>query len=217
MPTEPRKPASTDPFKLTLLILAIVGFMYFTGEVLKPLALSILLSFALAPVARLFERIGLPRAAAVMLTVVLTLGVLGGVGYVVGRQLTSLADGLPSYQENIEDKLNRVIRPGEQSAADKLRTMADQVTAKMEKPIPEEGKASPGEEQVTRIQKVEVISRPSIQEQLRSAVGPYLEFLGVGSFVLVLVLFMLMGRAELSDRIVGLFGDRQVSLTTRTM
>jgi predicted PurR-regulated permease PerM len=217
MPAEARKPVATDPFKLTLLIFAIVGFMYFTGEVLKPLALSILLSFALAPVSRLFERIGLPRAPAVMLTVVLALGVLGGVGYVVGKQLTSLANGLPDYPGNIEAKLSRVIRPGEQSAADKLRTMADQVTAKMERPAPKEGQASPGEEPVARVPKVEVISRPSIQEQLRSAVGPYLEFLGVGSFVLVLVLFMLMGRTELSDRIVGLFGDRQVSLTTRTM
>jgi predicted PurR-regulated permease PerM len=217
MPAEPRKPVATDSFKLTLLIFAIVGFMYFTGEVLKPLALSVLLAFALAPVARLFERIGLPRAPAVMLTVVLALGVLGGVGYVVGKQLTSLANDLPTYPQNIEDKLNRVIRPGEQSAADKLRTMADRVTAKIEKPAPKDEQAAPGEGPVARIPKVEVVSRPSIQEQLRSAVGPYLEFLGVSSFVLVLVLFLLMGRKELSDRIVGLFGDRQVSLTTRTM
>ena len=35
--------------------------------------------------------------------------------------------------------------------------------------------------------------------------------------MLILVLFMLMGREDLSDRIVGLFGHRQVSLTTRTM
>ena len=67
------------------------------------------------------------------------------------------------------------------------------------------------------IQKVEVISRPSFQEQLRSATGPYLEFLGVGSFVLILVLFMLMDRERLSDRIVAIFGHRHVTLTTRTM
>ena len=100
-----------DPFKLTLLIFAIIAFMYFTGEVLKPLALSVLLSFALAPAARLFERLGLPRAGAVLLTVVITLGLLGGVGYVVGQQLTSLANDLPNYQENIENKLNRVLKP----------------------------------------------------------------------------------------------------------
>jgi len=71
-----------DPFRMTLLIFAVIAFMYFTGEVLKPLALSILLSFALAPATRLLERCGLPRAAAVVLTIVLSLG-LSGVGIFV--------------------------------------------------------------------------------------------------------------------------------------
>ena len=48
---------SADPFKLTMLIFAVIAFMYFTGEVLKPLALSVLLSFALAPAVRLLERL----------------------------------------------------------------------------------------------------------------------------------------------------------------
>jgi predicted PurR-regulated permease PerM len=201
----------TDAFQLTLLIFGAIAFMYFTGEVLKPLALSVLLSFALAPAARLLERCGLPRAAAVILTVVLSLGALGGIGYVVGQQLTSLARRLPDYQENIEVKLGGVMRPGEPSTAGRLKDLADQVTAKMEKPAPiQPGGPAP-------IQKVEVVSRPSFQDELRSAIGPYLEFLGVGSFVLILVLFILIGREGLSDRIVGLFGHRQVSLTTRTM
>ena len=200
-----------DPFRMTLLIFAIIAFMYFTGEVLKPLALSVLLSFALAPAARLLERCGLPRAAAVVLTVALSLGLLGGIGYVVGQQLTSLAKLLPDYQGNIEAKLSRVIDPEKPSTAGRLKDLADEVTAKMETPPT----SKPGE--AVPIQKVEVVARPSFQDRLRSATGPYLEFLGVGSFVLILVLFMLMGREGLSDRIIGLFGHRQISLTTRTM
>jgi predicted PurR-regulated permease PerM len=215
-----------DPFRLTMLIFAIIAFMYFTGEVLKPLALSVLLCFALAPAVRLLERVGLPRAAAVVLTVLVALGLLGGVGYVVGRQLTSLANRLPDYQDNIENKISGVFKPDEQSATDKLKDMAAKVTAKMEKPPakmekpPAVGSDEPpavGSDEPVPIQKVEVIAQPSFQERLRSASGPYLEFLGVGSFVLILVLFMLMGRKELGDRIVVLFGHRQVSLTTRTM
>jgi predicted PurR-regulated permease PerM len=208
----PRKTSTlADPFKLTLLIFAVIAFLYFTGEVLKPLALSVLLSFALAPAARMLERWGLPRAAVVVLTVVAALALIGGVGYIVGQQLTALANRLPDYQENIEDKISGVVKPGQQSAADRLKEMANRVTAKLEKP-PADG---PGE--ATPIQKVEVVEQPSFQERLRSATGPYLEFLGVASFVLILVLFMLMGREDLSDRIVGLFGHHQVSLTTRTM
>jgi predicted PurR-regulated permease PerM len=198
---------------MTLLIFAVIAFLYFTGEVLKPLALSVLLSFALVPVSRLFERRGLPRGVAVVLTVMLSLGLVGGVGYVVGKQLTSLANRLPDYQKNIEFKLSRVINPGQQTAASRLRDLADEVTAKMEKP-PAARVTGDGS---IPIQKVEVVARPSFQEQLRSATGPYLEFLGVGSFVLVLVLFLLMDRDRLSDRIVAIFGRRHVSLTTRTM
>src|SRR5262245_12888964 len=143
MPTERKNTVAADPFKLTLLIFAIIAFMYFTGEVLKPLALSVLLSFALAPVARLWERVGLPRVAAVALTVLLALGLLGGIGTVVGRQLTALANRLPDYQENIETKLSRVIQPAEQSAASRLKNMADQVTARIEEPATKTAKAAP--------------------------------------------------------------------------
>ena len=72
MTTPNKTRLDADTFRLTMLIFAIIAFMYFTGEVLKPLALSILLSFALAPAARLLERCGLPRVAAVVLTVVIS-------------------------------------------------------------------------------------------------------------------------------------------------
>jgi predicted PurR-regulated permease PerM len=207
-----KRPIGSDPFRLTLLIFAVIAFMFFTGEVLKPLALAVLLSFALAPAARFLESCALPRRAAVILTVLISLGLLGGIGYVVGRQLTSLANRLPDYQKNIEIKLGGLINPGQQTAAGRLRDLANEVTAKIEMP---HAQVNNGES--VPIQKVEVISRPSIQEQLGSVAGPYLEFLGVASFVLVLVLFMLMDRDRLSDRIVGIFGNRHVTLTTRTM
>ncbi len=200
-----------DPFKLTLLIFAIIGFMYFAGEVLKPLALSVLLSFALAPGARVLERLRLPRAASVALTVLMTLVLLGGIGYIVGQQLTSLANRLPDYQENIETKLSSLFKPGQHSMTERLKTMAERVTAKIEEP------PSPDTREEAPIQKVEVVTEPQFQDRLRSSIGPYLEFLGVASFVLILVLFMLMGREQLSDRIISLFGHHQVSLTTRTM
>lgn len=206
------KPGSTRyVFERTVLILGTVAFMYYTAEVLRPLALSVLLSFALAPAARLLERLGLPRAAAVFGTVLIALGLLGVVGYVVGEQLTMLAKRLPDYQENIETKLNGVLRPDYRATTDRLQVMVDRVTAKLDKPARRE------EDDPAPIQKVQVVEQPSIQDRLRSMSGPYMEFLGVGSFVLILVSFMLMNREDLSDRIVALFGHRHVSLASRTM
>jgi predicted PurR-regulated permease PerM len=202
--------ASAGPFRVTILVLAIIAFMYFAGEVLKPLILSVLLSFALTPMVRFLERWRLPRAAAVVLTGVLTLGVIGGVGYIVGQQLTALANRLPDYHENIEQKLSKVFQPGQQWAADRLKGLADQVTAKMQR------RPAAEDSEETQIQKVEVVDQPAFQERLRTATGPYLEFLGVGSFVVILVLFMLKDREDLGDRIIQLFGHHHVSLTTRT-
>jgi predicted PurR-regulated permease PerM len=206
-----KRSARHSPFELTVMIFGVIAFMYFTGEVLRPLAVSVLLSFALAPAVRLFERVGLPKVGAVILTVLVALGLLVGIGFVVGEQLTSLTRRLPSYQKNIEKKLDGLFQPAQQSAKDRLNDLVNQVTAKLEKPrARERGGLAP-------IQRVEVVQEPSFQERVRSTSGPYLEFLGVSSLVMVLVLFLLMSRKDLSDRIIGLFGQRHVSLTTRTM
>jgi predicted PurR-regulated permease PerM len=195
------------PVVITFLILAVVAAMSLAAEVLKPLALAVLLAFALTPVAEFFERRArLPRAAAAVLTVVIALGAIGGVGYVVVGQLTSLANRLPGYQENILKKLN-VFQPAEGSAIKKVEDVAKKVNEKVfSNPVESE-----------RVAKVEVVQQPTFRERLQAAVGPYLEFLGVGSFVLILVLFMLNNREDLRDRVVALFGHGRVSLTTRSM
>ena len=84
-----RKSPMDHPVVVTFLILAVIGAMSLAAEVLKPLALAVLLSFALAPLAGFFERRRVPRAIAVLLTVALALGSLSGIGYVVVRQLSS--------------------------------------------------------------------------------------------------------------------------------
>ena len=99
-----------NPFPAHLMILAIVAFLYFAGELLKPLALSVLLLFragaggavprALVRSARRGGHSHGRRHARLR---------LGAISYVVGRQLTSLANRLPDYQGNIERKLQNIL------------------------------------------------------------------------------------------------------------
>src|SRR4051812_33814165 len=89
------------PVIIFFVLIAVVASMSLAAEVLKPLFLAILLSFVLSPVARFLEHRGLPRAASVILTVVLALGGLLAVGYVVYRQLDQMAADLPKYEETI--------------------------------------------------------------------------------------------------------------------
>ena len=73
------------PVVMLFVIIAIVASMGLAAEVLKPLALSVLLSLALTPLAAYYEGRGLKRVPAVALTLLLVLGAFAGVGYVVSK------------------------------------------------------------------------------------------------------------------------------------
>ena len=201
-----RKSPMDHPVVVTFLILAIIAAMSLAAEVLKPLALAVLLSFALAPLAGFFERRRVPRAVAVLLTVGLALATLSGIGYVVVRQLSTLAYQLPSYQVEIQKKVD-FLKPSDDTAFHRAQKVAGDVARSLDTPV------VAGHEPMD----VRVVEEPTFRQRLQSAVGPSLEFIGVGTFVLILVLFMLMNREVLGDRIVQLFGQRQINLTTRTM
>ena len=182
------------PIVIAFLIFAVIGFLSLASEFLKPLALAVLLSFALAPLAGFLERRGLPRFVAVILTILLALGVLGAITYQVGQQLTMLANDLPRYEEHVKTKLTS-LQPSQSGAFKRISAVSRDLAKTLEEPP-----------KVAGVQQVTVVSQPSYRERLQAAVGPTLERLGVVSFVLILVLFMLSSREDLSDRIVRLFG-----------
>jgi predicted PurR-regulated permease PerM len=194
------------PIVLTFLILAIVAMMAWAAEVLKPLALAVLLSFALTPPARFLERRGVPRFLSVLLTVLLALGALGAVGYAVGRQLDQLASELPRNRERIIARVHSIMPRGSGKIEELQGLSKDLAKTLASSPI-----------QPDKVTDVRVVNQPTFSKTIETTAGPYLEFLGSASFVLILVLFLMATREDLGDRIIRLFGYSQVSLTTRTM
>lgn len=83
----------------------LVAAVYFGRPLLVPLALSILLAFALAPVAEFLRRLKLGRITAVILTVTLAVLLISGVAAFIGTQLAWLAQSLPQYQQNMVAKI----------------------------------------------------------------------------------------------------------------
>ena len=205
--SRPKAAVMSHPVIVTFLILAIVAAMSLASEVLKPLALSVLLAFALTPVAKFLERWGLPRVAAVVMTLVLTLAMICAIGFVVGEQMTSLASQLPKFRDTIQKKLDVVLNPKQESVLQRTQRVANDVAQTLEVPPVKHTDAID----------VRVVQEPKIRDRIQAAVGPSLEFLGMGSFVVVLVLFMMTGREDLRDRILQVFGHNRVTLTTRTM
>src|SRR3954454_9038493 len=92
-------------FILAAMLTALAAF-YFAREILLPVALAILLSFLLTPVADRLERWRFPRALAVVLVVLMSFAVLGGLGWIVTDQLVDMSKTMPgnTIKQNLANK-----------------------------------------------------------------------------------------------------------------
>ena len=125
-----------------------VAALYLGREVLIPLALAILLSFALSPATTLLRRWGLGRVPSVILVVLIVFALVAGFATVVSTQLASLADNLARYEHNFRAK----IRAGEAMAKGggplkQLQTVWEDIQQELEKSTqksPSANTSSPG-------------------------------------------------------------------------
>ena len=67
------------------------------------------------------------------------------------------------------------------------------------------------------VQEVKVVSEPDFGAQMEKLVGPYLEGLGSAFIILILLLYLMINRENMSDRLIRVFGHGKISLTTRTI
>src|SRR3954447_10645556 len=104
-----RSMETNSALKLGLMptVIASVAILYFAQEVLIPLAVAVLLAFVLAPAVTWLERLRIGRIAAVLIAVGAALAVLGTIGWTVEHQFVDVAEKLPDYRENIQQKLQR--------------------------------------------------------------------------------------------------------------
>lgn len=98
---------SIPPFytKLAMVLVSMIalGFLIIHGkEILSPLVFAMLFSIMLLPVAKFFEnKCHLPRSASSGISVVLLIGVVAGILYVIGSQLSNLASDWPQLRDQI--------------------------------------------------------------------------------------------------------------------
>src|SRR5215212_6175325 len=97
--TPPSVPAAPSPELRTLVAVAVgaivVATLYIAQDILIPITLAVMLSFVLSPLVDLLRRIGLWRAPAVAVSVLVALGAIGVVGTLLGGQAAALADDMP--------------------------------------------------------------------------------------------------------------------------
>src|SRR5688500_18291089 len=92
---------------LTTLLIACAVFagLYFGRDLLIPIALAALLTFILAPLVGWLRRFRIPRVLSVLLIVLVASSGIVGVGLLIGSQIVELARNLPTYQQNIANKI----------------------------------------------------------------------------------------------------------------
>jgi predicted PurR-regulated permease PerM len=239
----PRPPFSISPlFTLAAFLVAVLALI-FARDILIPLALAVLLSFVLTPIAVRLERLGLSRLLSVVLTAFFALAILLGLAWIVASQAIELSRELPTFKENIVAKvraiapssktfhrltdavteMNQAITGGESS--EESRVGINSQTTNGEKPKPSAGQgAKPAggvsTESVRPDQGVAVHLVPPAPNPLTIAqdlLGPVVGPLTTVGMVSVLVLFMLTTREEHRNRLIRLFGAPNLLATTAAL
>ncbi len=205
LPSQPRVRVNGVWVSLLTLVL-VVTVLWAAKAVLLPLALGIILAFALTPVVKLFDRSRLPRFAGVALTMLLALGVVGGIGYVVINQFAELSTELTGYTSSMRRKV-AALRPGKDASFRQLSRTVDRVTEQLD-----DNAAT-----LRSAQTVRVIEPRTPLERARDAADTIFEPIASAIIVIALVAFMLGQREDLRDRFIRLLGSQSVSLTTRVM
>src|ERR1700730_12789019 len=95
----------------TIVLFGTIAALYFTREILIPFAFALILTFLLTPVVALFQRLRIGRAASVLTTVVVSIAVAGGIGWIIMNQLVDVANQLPLYRQNIHAKIEAFHMP----------------------------------------------------------------------------------------------------------
>ncbi|HEX6164377.1 MAG TPA: AI-2E family transporter, partial [Vicinamibacterales bacterium] len=182
----------------------VIFVLYWAQAVLVPMALAILISFVLAPPVTWLER-WLGRVPAVLAMVSLVFVVLGLAGWGLMRQIDHLANDLPGYRSNIAAKIADVRGAGKGGTVEKLQESLEEIKTDLGKEEPKPGAP----------QRVVVAAPAETGDPGFAWLGPIIGPLGTASLVVVLVIFMLLERRDLRDRIIGVIGQGRLTTTTK--
>lgn len=114
-----------------LIFILVVATIWIAKEVLYPIALAGLLALLLVPLVRALERLRIPRTVASVAMVTVASLVVATICWFVVNQLSGIIKEMPSYQENIHQRLEslRGGRSGILHIADNtLRNLKEDIT-----------------------------------------------------------------------------------------
>jgi predicted PurR-regulated permease PerM len=195
--------------------IGLVAILYFGRPVFVPLAVAILLAFILAPLVRALRRWHLGRIPSIIIVVLIAFLTIFGIGMILGEQVTHLAAALPQYQDTLTKKIDalRGMAAGKGTlgqASDVLRNLNRELNT-------DQHGLAPGATAEKRSIPVPVEIQqpvPAPLEVIQKIINPLLDPLTTTGIIIVFVIFFLVQREDLRDRLIRLAGSTDLHRTT---
>lgn len=199
-----------------LVLIVVIAILYFARDVFMPLAIALLLTFALAPIVSLIRKTGLPRMPSVICAVAVAFIAISALSFVVVTQVSELAQQLPTYQSNILSKIRALKESGAESGIiNRISEAVERVGKEIERGGGPGQTAS--EDGTTTPLLVQIYSPEKPIQILTSMIAPLIGPLATAGLVIVVVIFMLLEREDLRDRFIRLVGYSDLHRTTEAL
>jgi predicted PurR-regulated permease PerM len=211
-------PAVPSGAVTTVFFIALIAtFLYVAREVLIPIALAVLLSFVLSPVVRVFQRWYVPRVLAVVAVVAIAFAVIFALGSLLVAQVNQLATDLPSYRSTLSDKIKSVRGvAGGSGTLERASEVLQDLSKEIETPKPGVPGASPRLPGTTTKPIPVEVRQPeaSALQTFAALITPLVNPLAMTGIVVIFVIFILLQREDLRNRMIRLAGAHDLQKTT---
>ncbi|MGO9465069.1 MAG: AI-2E family transporter [Isosphaeraceae bacterium] len=203
----------------TVLVVVVVGALYWAQSVFIPIALAAFLTFLLNPLVASLRRWGVGRTPSVLIAVLATALLLTIIGWMATSQISNLLNELPHYTQTVKDKIRSLkqVALGSSPIVKMMADVYDEIALPLPAAIAHEG----GEKEVARFwedrPRTVVVGpqTPFWLSRIAILLNPLMESLAQLALAFVLLVFMLHRREELRNRIIRLLGQGRIVATTR--
>lgn len=205
-----------EPLVPWLIAAIVTAGLYFGRSVLIPIILAVLLSFLLTPIVGFLRRAKLPRPAAVLMAIALSLAGVATTSAIIVSQASTLSKDAPLYAERISGKVAGVRADLQGRFGFLLRESTDGGSghSKASRARLESARSRPAEPTTSAVP-VEIHSAaPTAMEEIRSYVLPALAPIETALIVLIVTIFILFQKEDLRDRLIRLMGAGDLHRTT---
>jgi predicted PurR-regulated permease PerM len=199
----------------------IIAALYFGREIFVPFALAVLLSFVLAPFVMRLHSWRIPRTISVLVVVFIGFSIIFSLGGLMVSQATRLAAKLPGYQQTLSDKIESLRGlMGGSGTLEQASTVLKELKTELQhrdaagRPADSELARQPSDKPIP----VEVRQPdPGAFSTLSAIIQPLISPLTTTGIVVIFVVFVLLQREDLRNRLVRLAGSADIQRTTAAL